>query len=63
MGLSSVPPPVAAAAPRILIVEDEGIIASHIATRLAKTGYEVAGIAESSEEAFAKMSELSPNWF
>jgi DNA-binding response OmpR family regulator len=54
---------VAAAAPRILIVEDEGIIASHIATRLAKTGYEVAGIAESSEEAFAKMSELSPNWF
>jgi PAS domain S-box-containing protein len=60
MGLSPVPPPIAAAAPRILIVEDEGIIASHIAMRLAKTGYEVAGIAESSEEAIDKISELNP---
>jgi PAS domain S-box-containing protein len=53
-------PAAVAATPRILIVEDEGIIANHIASRLAKTGYEVAGIAESSDEAFAKMSELSP---
>jgi PAS domain S-box-containing protein len=46
--------------PKILIVEDEGIIASHIASRLAKTGYEVAGIAESSDEALAQMEELHP---
>ena len=47
-------------AARILIVEDEGIIAGHIASRLVKTGYEVAGIAESSEEALAKTEELKP---
>jgi two-component system cell cycle sensor histidine kinase/response regulator CckA len=45
---------------RIMIVEDEGIIASHIVSRLTRTGYEVAGIAESSEEAIAKISELNP---
>jgi PAS domain S-box-containing protein len=45
---------------RILIVEDEGIIANHIASRLVKTGYEVAGIAESSEEALAQMAKFEP---
>jgi len=45
---------------KILIVEDEGIIASHIASSLARAGYEVAGIAESSEEALAKAAELNP---
>lgn len=53
-------PAATAAPPRILIVEDEGIIANHIASRLVKTGYEVAGIAESSEEAFSQMRERSP---
>src|SRR5450755_4022393 len=48
-------------AARILIVEDEGIIAGHIASRLVRTGYEVAGIAESSEEAIARAEELSPD--
>ncbi len=46
---------------RILIVEDEGIIAGHIASRLLKTGYSVAGIAESSDEALATVQELSPD--
>ncbi len=46
---------------RILIVEDEGIIAGHIAARLLKTGYSVAGIAESSEEALASVREVSPD--
>jgi hypothetical protein len=45
---------------RILIVEDEGIIAGHIASRLEKSGYEVAGIAESSEEALAQIADLKP---
>jgi len=59
MGLS--PAPLAAATPtRILIVEDEGIIAGHIASRLRKSGYEVAGIAESSEQALTQISELKP---
>jgi two-component system cell cycle sensor histidine kinase/response regulator CckA len=46
---------------RILIVEDEGIIAGHIASRLLKIGYSVAGIAESSEEAIATVRELAPD--
>jgi two-component system, cell cycle sensor histidine kinase and response regulator CckA len=50
----------ASATARILIVEDEGIIAAHIASLLSKTGYEVAGIVESSEEALAKIPELDP---
>lgn len=50
----------ASAAARILIVEDEGIIAGHIASLLSKTGFEVAGIVESSEEALAKIPELNP---
>lgn len=36
--------------PRILIVEDEDTITDYIASQLAMAGYEVAGIAESSEE-------------
>jgi len=48
-------------AARILIVEDEGIIASHIAACLVKAGYEVAGIAVSSNEALAKTRELNPD--
>jgi PAS domain S-box-containing protein len=59
MTISRVEAP-ASATPRILIVEDEGIIAAHIASLLSKTGYEVAGIAESSEEALAKIPELNP---
>jgi len=49
-----------AAPPKILIVEDEGIIAQHISTRLEKTGYEIAGIAGSAEEALLRVAELNP---
>ena len=47
------PPPHDEAPANILIVEDEGIIADNIASRLRKSGYRVAGIADSSEEALA----------
>lgn len=57
----SVPQQEAIAPPRILIVEDEGIIAENIASRLLKCGYKVAGIAESSEEALAKVPESKPD--
>jgi two-component system, response regulator PdtaR len=54
--------PVASVVPhRILIVEDEGIIANALAARLVNLGYEVAGIAESSEMAITKTSGLSPD--
>jgi PAS domain S-box-containing protein len=51
----------ATAASRILIVEDEGIIANHIASCVARSGYEIAGIAESSEEALAKTADCAPD--
>ena len=57
MATPAVPPVITGI--RILIVEDEGIIANHIASLLTKTGYQVAGIAESSEEALEKVAELN----
>ncbi len=51
----------AIAASRILIVEDEGIIANHIASCVARSGYEIAGIAESSEEALARTADCAPD--
>jgi hypothetical protein len=60
--MASTPAPEPTTKPaRILIVEDEGIIASHIASRLARTGYAVAGVAESSEEALARVDEVKPD--
>ena len=49
-----------AAPARILIVEDEGIVAAHISSSLTKLGYESVGIAESSEEALTKTWNLQP---
>jgi len=46
---------------RILIVEDEGIIADNIASRLLQSGYRVAGIADSSEEALAQVPATHPD--
>ena len=46
---------------RILIVEDEGIIACHIAQHLAAAGYDLAGIAESSEEVLAMIPQSHPD--
>src|SRR5215472_7835025 len=46
---------------KILIVEDEGIIADNIASRLQKSGYQVAGIADSAEAALARVPEAKPD--
>jgi hypothetical protein len=53
MFLSSVPAELLAPF-RILIFEDAGIIACPIVSRLEKSGYEIAGIAESSDETSVK---------
>lgn len=45
---------------KILIVEDEGMIASHLASRLLIAGYDVTGIAQSAEEALTKIKERAP---
>jgi two-component system, cell cycle sensor histidine kinase and response regulator CckA len=54
------PTSIAPATVKILIVEDEGIIAAYIASQLALAGYTVAGIAQSAEEMLASVSELRP---
>jgi len=46
---------------RILIVEDEGIIASDLEERLIELGYEVAGISPSGEEAVTRAADLKPD--
>jgi len=46
---------------KIFIVEDEGIIADNIASRLLQSGYRVAGIADSSEEALAQVPATNPD--
>jgi PAS domain S-box-containing protein len=45
---------------KVLIVEDEAIIAEHLSSTLSRLGYEVAGIAESSQEALTIISEMHP---
>ncbi|MDL1967794.1 MAG: response regulator [Deltaproteobacteria bacterium] len=46
---------------RILIVEDEGIIAKDIQSTLTRSGYSVIGIASSGEEAIKKAMEIHPD--
>ena len=46
---------------RILIVEDEGIVASDIDRQLARLGYRVVGIASTGEEAVALAGRLTPD--
>jgi two-component system cell cycle sensor histidine kinase/response regulator CckA len=46
---------------RILVVEDEVIIAMEIRDRLGKLGYTVTGVAPSGEEAIRKMVETQPD--
>ncbi len=48
-------------AARILVVEDESIVANDIRTRLASLGYEVSGTAATGEEAIQKAHELRPD--
>jgi CheY-like chemotaxis protein len=45
---------------KILIVEDEGIIAESLASRLSIAGYDVTGIAESASDAMEKIKERLP---
>lgn len=47
--------------PKILIVEDERIIARDIQNRLKKFGYKVTGVASSGEEAIYKASQVCPD--
>jgi CRP-like cAMP-binding protein/AmiR/NasT family two-component response regulator len=46
---------------KILIVEDERVVAMDIQNLLGKLKYQAVGIAASAEEAIAKCEELSPN--
>jgi CheY-like chemotaxis protein len=47
--------------PRILITEDEGIIALDLGARLGRLGYAVPGIVRSGEEAVRKAGETQPD--
>jgi DNA-binding response OmpR family regulator len=49
------------AALRILIVEDEGMIADYIESMLQTAGYDVPGMASSANEVFAMVAELQPD--
>ena len=46
---------------RLLIVEDEGIIAADLASRLENLGHAVAGTASTADEAFTLASRLKPD--
>jgi len=46
---------------RLLIVEDEAIVAADVEERLAKLGYTAAGITDSGAEAIALAGRLKPN--
>ena len=46
---------------RILVVEDEAIIAGHISTRLEKAGFTVAGIHSSSSEVLDNIPSVKPD--
>src|SRR6266567_613699 len=48
-------------AARMLIVEDEGIVAEDLRLRLLTWGYQVVGIASSGEEALHDAAELRPD--
>lgn len=45
---------------RILVVEDEQIVAADLSAKLKRLGYEVAGIASSGEDAIALAEKLRP---
>ena len=46
---------------RIMVVEDEGIIAHDVARQLTDMGYDVVAIVYSGEEAVDKARELHPD--
>ncbi len=47
--------------PRIMIVEDDGIIAHHVQHVLTRWGYDVVGMASSGEKALPKVDESLPD--
>ena len=47
--------------PRILVVEDEGVVAKDIQNTLKSLGYEVSALASSGEEAIEKAAETQPD--
>jgi DNA-binding NtrC family response regulator len=47
--------------PRILVVEDEAIVALDIEERLRRLGYEVVGTADCCDDALARAAELRPD--
>ncbi len=47
--------------PRVMIVEDEGIVALQIKTSLEQRGYPVAGVFATGEEALAKVAVTAPD--
>ena len=51
-----------AATLRLLIVEDEAIVAANIWDRLGKLGYKIDAIADTGEEAIALATGSSPTW-
>jgi two-component system cell cycle sensor histidine kinase/response regulator CckA len=51
----------AAATTKVLIVEDEALVACDLERRLVKAGYAVSGIATSGAEALASIERTSPN--
>ena len=51
----------ATSAARILIVEDEAVVAIDVRHRLTRLGYTVAGIADTGEEAVRLVGELAPD--
>jgi len=46
---------------KILIVEDEGLVAEDIETTLANLGYEIVGVVMSGEKAVVKATEIKPD--
>ena len=46
---------------RILIVEDEGLVADDIQTTLENLGYEIAGVVMSGDKAVVKAAEIKPD--
>jgi CheY-like chemotaxis protein len=53
--------PVVAGRPRVLIVDDELIIAWHLGEIMRELGYEVCGMASDGEAAYRLASELLPD--
>lgn len=46
---------------KILVVEDESIVAKDIQATLIRLGYDVPGVASSAQSAFAKLEEFNPD--